>query len=284
MELTVTPRDGLYGPSSVTWRVHTEPILWVAGVRALYLQALHPRTMRGTAQNSLLMDPEHAWSRFQRTVAFVGVRTFGTRAQVERAARRVRMIHARLRGLDPDTGEIYRLDDPENLLWVHCGEIDSYLDVARRAGVPLTDAEADAYVDEQRRSAEVVGLDPALAPGSVAELAAFFDGMRPRLHACAEAREGLRRSFNPPLPRVLLPLKLGPLPALGALAFATLPPWARAMYGTPGSAATDVGATAALRALRRATLRIPARLASPEIREARRLMREAAAPSLPLAS
>jgi hypothetical protein len=30
----------------VTWRVMSEPVMWVAGVRALYLQALHSRVMR----------------------------------------------------------------------------------------------------------------------------------------------------------------------------------------------------------------------------------------------
>jgi uncharacterized protein (DUF2236 family) len=43
---------GLFGPGSVTWRLMTEPVMWVAGTRALYLQALHPRVMQGTWQNS----------------------------------------------------------------------------------------------------------------------------------------------------------------------------------------------------------------------------------------
>ena len=43
--------DGLFGPGSVTWRVHLEPVLWVGGFRALLLQSLHPRVMRGTYQN-----------------------------------------------------------------------------------------------------------------------------------------------------------------------------------------------------------------------------------------
>lgn len=30
---------GLFGPSSVTWRIMTEPVMWVAGLRALHLQA-----------------------------------------------------------------------------------------------------------------------------------------------------------------------------------------------------------------------------------------------------
>ena len=52
--------DGLFGPGSVTWRVHLEPVLWVGGFRALLLQSLHPRVMRGTYQNSALFDPAKA--------------------------------------------------------------------------------------------------------------------------------------------------------------------------------------------------------------------------------
>ena len=44
--------DGLFGPGSVTWRIMSSRIMWVAVVRALYLQALHPRVIRGTLQNA----------------------------------------------------------------------------------------------------------------------------------------------------------------------------------------------------------------------------------------
>ncbi|ADI04220.1 hypothetical protein SBI_01099 [Streptomyces bingchenggensis BCW-1] len=33
---------------------------------------------------------------------------------------------------------------PDLLLWVHCAEIDSCLQVVRRSGFPLTAAQADA--------------------------------------------------------------------------------------------------------------------------------------------
>ena len=39
---------GLFGPGSVTWPVHTELVMWIGGLRALYLQSLHPRVMRAT--------------------------------------------------------------------------------------------------------------------------------------------------------------------------------------------------------------------------------------------
>jgi hypothetical protein len=54
--------EGLFGPGSVTWRVMSSRIMWVAIVRALYLQALHPRVIRGTLQNAAtITEPVDAW-------------------------------------------------------------------------------------------------------------------------------------------------------------------------------------------------------------------------------
>ncbi|GAA2577157.1 oxygenase MpaB family protein [Actinomadura fulvescens] len=265
---------GLFGPGSVTWRIMGEPVLVVGGVRALLLQALHPRSMWGTAQNSELMDPQAAWARLSRTVEFVRVRTYGTQAEVDRVGRRVRKLHSKLTGLDMRTGETFRVDDVENLLWVHLGEVDSYLDVARRAGVPLSAADADRFVDEQRRAAEVVGLDPAVVPASVAEMKEYYEGMRPRIWACREARVGLRRMFNPNVPRQLLPLKLA-APGIGMLVVSTLPRWARRMYGLPGLPTSDLAATLTLKGLYRTTRVLPDRYRySPDAKRARELTRE----------
>ncbi|MDL4771299.1 MULTISPECIES: oxygenase MpaB family protein [Thermomonosporaceae] len=265
---------GLFGPGSVTWRVMGEPVLMIGGIRALLLQALHPRSMWGTAQNSELMDRDAAWSRLARTVEFVRVRTYGTHAEVDRIGRRVRRLHSKLTGLDLRTGETFPVDDPENLLWVHLGEVDSYLDVARRAGVGLSAADADAFVDEQRRAAAVVGLDPADVPASVAELKDYYAGMRPRIWACDEARDGLRRMFSPDVPNRLLPLKLA-APGLGMLVVSTLPRWARRMYGLPGLPTSDLAATLALKGLHRTVHVIPERYRySPDAQRARRLTRE----------
>jgi uncharacterized protein (DUF2236 family) len=252
------PRDrGLFGPDSVTWRIASEPVMWIAGLRAMYLQALHPRVMLGTWQHTALARPDEAWGRFTRTVKFVQVRTFGTTAEVERAAARVRKVHASLRGTDAD-GRQFRLDEPELLLWVHCCEIGSYAEIARRSGVRVTGEELDAFVREQRRSAAVVGLDPRIVPASTADLAAYFDRMRPRLRVTAEARQAMRASFTLRMPPGLLPLRLI-VPPLNVLGFATLPPWARRLYGTPALGLTDPAVTLALRAAYESTTRIPPR-------------------------
>jgi len=72
------------------------------------------------------------------------------------------------------------VDEPELLLWVHCGEVASIADVARRSGLPVSAADLDAFVAEQRRRAELVGLDPAIAPASMAALDDYFEQIRPR--------------------------------------------------------------------------------------------------------
>jgi uncharacterized protein (DUF2236 family) len=250
------PQDsGLFGPGSVTWRVLSEPVMWVAGLRAMYLQALHPRVMKGTWQNTAFAKPDQAWGRFTRTVEFVRVRTYGTTAEVERLGARLRKVHASLRGVDGD-GQEFRLDEPELLLWVHCAEIGSYAEIARRSGVHVTPAELDAFVDEQRRSAAVVGLDPATVPASMAELHGYYEQMRPRLSACAEARHALRLSFTPKLPPGLLALRLL-VPPMNVLAYASMPRWARRMYGTPAIGLTDAAVSLALRAAFESTTRIP---------------------------
>ncbi|WP_084956704.1 oxygenase MpaB family protein [Thermoactinospora rubra] len=263
---------GLFGPQSVTWRVMGEPILLVGGFRALLMQGLHPRAMRGVLQNSALMDPREAWSRFMRTSEFVRVRTYGTLEEVERAGRRVRRIHATLTALDPDTGERYHLDDPEALRWVHVGEVDSYLSVARRAGVRLSDEEADRFVAEWRRAAEVVGLSADEVPGSVAELRDYIAAQRPGLRFVPEAAHPLRLSFSAPLPLKLAPLR-PVLPALTLLAFATLPRWARRLYGLPATPVGDLWATATLKTLHTSLGLVPAQVRyGPDARRARSLM------------
>ncbi|MGY1641303.1 oxygenase MpaB family protein [Geodermatophilus sp. SYSU D00703] len=264
--MTVSARDwtpeedllGFFGPDSVTWRVHADPVFSVGGLRALVLQALHPVAMAGVASNSVFRDDP--WPRLVRTAAYVDTLTFGTRQEAMRAVRRVRGIHRRLGG-DVD-GRAYRVDDPDLLLWVHCCEVDSLLDVARRAGVVTGDVDADRYVAEQVTAAVLVGCTEDDVPRTAAGLAGYFADVRPVLALTPAARDAMRLVLAPPMPpwvRFLTPAR----PAWGSLAslaVATLPQWARRMYSLPGLGVTDPAATAALRAFRLGMLRLPQRV------------------------
>ena len=247
---------GVFGPDSATWKLHGEPILTVAGLRSLFLQALHPRAIAGVAQNSSYRtDP---WNRLERTATYVVTVIYGTTEQAERAGRRVRAVHSRMRATDPFTGEEFRVDDPELLRWVHVTEVESFLTVGRRAGVGLTDAEADAYLHEQRRAAALVGLDPDDVPGSVAEVTAYYVRMQPELRLTKDAAEALMFLSVPPMP---FGLGLTPVRAVysgvAALAMGLLPAWARRRYGLPGIEATDPAATLTARGLRLAMKMLP---------------------------
>ncbi|SFF56512.1 Uncharacterized conserved protein, DUF2236 family [Actinacidiphila alni] len=247
---------GLFGPDSVTWQLHGDPIMWIAGIRALYLQALHPRAVRGVTQNSDFR--RDAWGRLLRTASFVGEITYGTAPAAERAGARIRGIHRRLSATDPDTGERYGVDDPELLLWVHCAEIDSYLHIARRSGFPLTDAQADRYVDEQRVSARLVGLDPEQVPAGTAELARYFEKVLPELAATPESREVTGFLKAPPVHWALLPVRAALWRQIAGTAYAALPPYAHELYGgrPPSRAAAD----RRLRAMGRLLRAVPAGL------------------------
>ncbi|WP_392667492.1 oxygenase MpaB family protein [Streptomyces sp. LN785] len=225
----VDPDPGLFGPESVTWQLHSDPMMWIAGVRALYLQALHPRAVRGVMENSDFR--EDTWGRLMRTAGFVGTITYGTTEAAEKAGARVRKMHRMLKATDPVTGETYGVDEPALLLWVHCAEVDSYLQVQIRSGLPLTPAQADRYIDEHRSSARLVGLDPGGVPANTAELAAYFERVRPELAASPEASDVDAFLRRPPVHTLLVPARELLWRRVAALAYQSLPPYAHELYG-----------------------------------------------------
>jgi uncharacterized protein (DUF2236 family) len=253
----LAPDAGIFGPDSLTWRVHADPLLGLGGLRALLLQAVHPLAMAGVAAHSQFRaDP---WGRLFRTARYVATVTYGTTAEAQRAAARIRGVHRTVQGVDPATHRPYRASDPELLTWVHVTEVDSFLSTARRGGLQVSAAEADRYVAEQVDSGALLGVPADLAPHTVAEIDAYYRAMRPALRVGRPARDAARFVIHPPMPRrvaLLTPAR----PAwygLGGLAFALLPGWARRMYRLPALPLTDLGATLATRALHTALMQLP---------------------------
>jgi uncharacterized protein (DUF2236 family) len=265
-----SPDPGLYGPDSVTWRVHADPSMALAGLRALFLQAVHPLAMAGVAEHSdFRADP---WGRLFRTADYVGVTTYGTRAEAERAGAKVRGIHKRLSGIEPESGRTYRVSDPALLRWVHCVEVESFLTTAIRCGLRVSRADRDRYYAEQTVGSALVGLDPASVPGSVDEMADYFRDLQPELRVTSEARRTARFILWPPMPSKVAkgtPARPAWI-ALATAAFAMQPRWARRLYRMPGLPTTDAAATAAGLAFRSGLLVVPERLRhGPELKSAR---------------
>jgi uncharacterized protein (DUF2236 family) len=261
---------GLYGPDSVTWRVHADPSMALAGLRALFLQAVHPLAMAGVAEHSdFRQDP---WGRLFRTAEYVGVTSYGTRTQAERAGAKVRGIHRRLSGIEPESGTAYQVSDPHLLRWVHCVEVESFLTTAIRCGLRVSLADRDRYYAEQTVGSALVGLDPADVPASVDQMAAYFRRMQPELRVTAEARRTAGFILWPPMPSKVskgTPARPAWI-ALATAAFTMLPRWARRMYRMPGLPLTDAAATAAGLAFRSGLLVVPERLRhGPELKSAK---------------
>jgi uncharacterized protein (DUF2236 family) len=244
---------GLFGPQSITWRLHAEPLMGVAGLRALLLQALHPVAVAAFEEHSTYR--QDIWGRLARTAEYVAVTTFGSTTDAMLAASRVRAIHATVRGVLPG-GIEYAADDPQLLAWVHCCLVASFLEVLTRGGVGLTGAEQDQYIEEQVKAAMLVGLEPDEVPHDRAALLDYFRVIKPALECTPTARRAALELVAPPMPtRVELMTPARPAwSGVAGLAFAALPPWGRRLYALPelpGAAGlTDAATTVGLRTLR----------------------------------
>lgn len=217
--------DGWFGPDSVTWLVQSDWSTLIGGIHAVLVQTLHPPTMAGVADHSnYKSDP---FGRLHRTADFIGVTTYGSTKDAERMVKTIRKVHDRVVGTTPD-GTPYSANDPHNLAWVHCTEVDAFLRSFQRYGqVRIPAAEADQYVDEMARVGEAMGvIDP---PRSVAELDDRLLSYLPELRYSAQARDAVRFLLTAPQP----PAAQAPYLVMFGAAVNLLPGWARRKLWLP---------------------------------------------------
>ena len=235
-----------FSPDSVTWRIHSDPSMVVGGIRALLEQALHPEAMAGVAAHSNFR--EDAWGRLQRTGDYVGTLTFGTKDEAEKLAARVRKVHAML-----------KLDDQKLLLWVHMAMVDSFLDTAIRSGLKLSHSEQDAYINEMLTFALLVGIEERHVPKNRSDLEEYFQEISGELGASDDAKRAALFIAIPPLPPLLrFGTPIAPLwGGIASLAAASLPRWARSLYGWPTVPGHETATDVALKSTRRALQLLP---------------------------
>jgi uncharacterized protein (DUF2236 family) len=217
--------DGLFGPRSVVWRVHRDRSFALAGIRSLMVQALHPLAMAGVAQHSnWQQDPI---GRVAATSGYILTVTYGDTAAAEQAGHRVRAIHRHVNGTDTVTGLEYHAADPALLLWIHAAMVDSIIHIVQRYGRMLDAEDADGYVAEMVRFAELVGVPAEQVPASGAALREYMESVEP-LRATPAALDAISVVLDPPgLGEDMRELWHD----FGQVAIGTLPGWARSMYG-----------------------------------------------------
>lgn len=217
--MATVDEPGLFDPDGVTWRIHQDSSMLVGGLRALFLQTMHPLAMAGVDQHSSYR--EDAMGRLARTSTYVGITTYGTRDDAVHAIAEVRRVHQRVVGTAPD-GRPYSANDPHLLTWVHHTLVDSFLRAYQRyGGRPLGRGDADSYVDEMAVMGELWRAEPAAR--SVDDLRDYFAGIRGELHATTAARRTARWLTIAPVPLPARPAYAVIAPAAVGL----LPGWAR---------------------------------------------------------
>lgn len=207
--------EGLFGTDSVTWRVHADVSMFVGGIAALLLQALHPRAAAVVAGSSRFREqPLH---RLSRTGSFVAATTFAATPVAEAVIDRVRAVHARIPGAS----------DPDLLTWIHVAEVTSFLAAHRRYVLrPLFAADIDRYFAETAVVAERLGATDV--PTSASAVRAYYEAVRPELGTSDASRE-LLAFLRRPIARD--PLTRGVYTLFLQAAEAQLPGWARRLHG-----------------------------------------------------
>lgn len=174
LELAQGDDAGYFAEDSAPWIVHAGMGTFVAGIRALLMQALHPGAMAGV----------HDWSRYREdplgrlsgTVRWIVVLTFGSTDQAGRETSRVGRLHARVAGeyaAGDGSPRHYSATDGDLVDWVHVTFADAFLTCHETWGGPIPGG-ADAYVRDWATAGRLMGVE--VPPVTADELRARRDG------------------------------------------------------------------------------------------------------------
>lgn len=256
---------GFFSPDSITWKIHSDPSMFVGGIRALLEQALHPEAMAGVAAHSNFR--EDSWGRLERTGDYVATLTFASKEKAEKLAARVRGVHTKL-----------KLDDQRLLLWVHMAMVDAFLDTALRSGMNLTVDNQNEYIAEMVKFATLVGIPESMTPHDIDSTKRYFDSILPELSASDDAKRAALFIALPPLPPLLrFGTPIAPIwGGITSLSAASLPKWAKRLYGWPILPGEEFATDLALKTARITLGALPKSFReSPQLKAARARMNQA---------
>ena len=204
---------GYFTDDSMLRRVHREQVVALSGPRALLMQATHPVAFAGFFAHTGALD--EPYERLNRTAQVMDAVAFGARAEADRATRRVRAMHRRVRGeLSEPVGRFpagtpYAADDPELLLWILATLVDSALVVYERYVGSLTRRQRDLYWEDYKVIGRLFALRDSDMPDTIDDFEAYMDAMLSSgdLHVGDRARElAVQIVMRPPVPLTARPL------------------------------------------------------------------------------
>jgi uncharacterized protein (DUF2236 family) len=165
---TADPQVGIFGPSSISWKVNRESALFLGAGRAALLQLAHPWVAAALDHHSNLRNDPLA--RFHNTFRVVFTMVFGTLSQALAASRHLYHLHTRIKGELPESvagyprGSPYEANEVNALLWVYATLLESALLAYDSVLPPLSHTEREAYYTESKTLAALFGIPPAAMP------------------------------------------------------------------------------------------------------------------------
>ncbi|OAF03601.1 hypothetical protein AYJ54_03550 [Bradyrhizobium centrolobii] len=202
---------GVFGPTSVTWRIDREAVIFLGAGRALLLQLAHPWVAAAIAEHSrTFADPI---GRFHRTFDIMFAMVFGSLDRAFLSARQLHRRHTMIVGHMPEAvgpfaaGSSYCANDVPALRWVHATLVETALMAHDLVLPPFSFEDRERYWAESKVFAALFGLTPDDLPADWTGFAAYNAQMAQSetLTVSAAAREiatqilgGARPWLRPP--------------------------------------------------------------------------------------
>lgn len=162
------PNHGIFGPSSISWKINRESALFLGAGRASLLQLTHPWVAAALDQHSnLRSDP---LARFHNTFKVVFTTIFGTLQQALAASRSLYQLHTRIQGQVPASAGAfpadshYQANEVDTLRWVFATLVESAMIAYESVSPALSSAEKEMYYGESKTLARLFGISPSALP------------------------------------------------------------------------------------------------------------------------
>lgn len=177
----LNPREGIYGPGSLAWKVHGHTTVMLGAGCANLLQLAHPWVSQAIDQHSKTQtDP---FGRLRRTFLNVHSMVFGNLDQVLESAVRVHNIHAKITGQVTEStgrtekGSAYFANQVGAMLWVHATLWITAMRIYDLFHSPLSQAELEQYYEDSKLFAYLFGIPRDAMPETWADFNAYYEAV-----------------------------------------------------------------------------------------------------------
>jgi uncharacterized protein (DUF2236 family) len=200
----------------------------VGGIRALMVQASEPRALAAVvATGGFREDP---LGRLRRTSAFVGVTTYGEKAEARAAIRHVKRVHKGIVGTDPITGLTYDANAPDLTAFVHNALVESMVIAGERYLTGFDLGDLDRYVSEMTVIGRLMGAPSSELPKDVVGVRRWMARFPTRM-VTETTKSALAQLFAMRVEPVMQPI----FDLCVRAAACTLPAWMEEALPTPPS-------------------------------------------------